>query len=447
MNQTILIDVAVVLGLATLVGLSSFASYLRLLMRRLTPVAARKVFPPDPEGRVVAPRERVGVSISALHGALMVAFSAGLALFVLNQHPGHFWESFGTALLIALGVIAVFDQLIPFVLVARHDEPEKILLQWHGLLRASVTLALFLTFPIVVSTTINRLLEANEPQDEPATPQEDLQELLEVGEQEGLIEKEEGEMLQSVVAFGDQQVREVMTPRPEIAAIEIDASIEDLRALFREKRHTRFPVYRDTVDKIEGLVSMGDLMELSPQAQAQATIRSLVRPVVFVPETKRNVDLLKELQNSTKQIVLVIDEYGSVTGLVTIEDLLEEIVGEIRDEVEPHDRDIVVEAPGTYVVAGHTEIAQLAETTGQEIEAGDYSTVAGLVLAHLGHVPVRGEQVETQRLAFEVVEANARAVLKVRVHVTAAPAEAASVPPRSSPALHHSGAMASEKRA
>lgn len=417
MSANTWIDIFAGLGLAVLVGLSSFASYLRLLIRRLTPVATRKVFPPPDDGRMVADRERVGISISALHGACMASFAAGLAMLIFSRRPDHLWEDLGTTLLIVLGVIALFDQLIPFILVARHDEPEKILLRWSALLRASVNLAVFLTFPILVSTTINRLLEADEPEEEPATPQEDLQEFLEVGEQEGLIAKEEGDILQSVVEFGDKQVREVMTPRPEIAAIDVDASIEELRALFRQKRHTRLPVYRDTLDQIEGIVSMGDLMELSPEAQAQAALRSLVRPVTFVPETKRTKDLLKELQNSTRQIVLVIDEYGSVTGLVTIEDLLEEIVGEIRDEVEPHDRDIVMEAPNSYLVAGHTEIAQLAETVGRPLEADDYSTVAGLVLAQLGRVPVRGEKVESQGLVIEVLEANARAVLKVRVRL------------------------------
>jgi putative hemolysin len=419
MSLSFWIDILGGIALALLVGLSSFASYLRLLMRRLTPMASRKVFPPPDDGRVVADRERVGISISSLHGAFMASFAAGLALLIFSQRPDHPWVDLGTTLLVALGVIAVFDQLIPFILVARHDEPETILLQWRGVLGASVRLAVPLTFPILISTTINRLLEPNEPAEEPATPQEDLQELLEVGEQEGLIAKEEGEMLQSVVEFGDKQVREVMTPRPEIAAIDIDSTIEELRSLFRQKRHTRLPVYRGTLDQIEGIISMGDLMELSPEAQTHATLRSLVRAVAFVPETKRTKDLLKELQNSTRQIVLVIDEYGSVTGLVTIEDLLEEIVGEIRDEIEPHDRDIMMEAPNSYLVAGHTEITQLAEKVGRPLQSGDYSTVAGLVLARLGHVPVRGEKVETEGLIIEVLEANPRAVLKVRVRVAA----------------------------
>ena len=407
------------LALALLVGMSSLASYLRLLMRRLTPMAARKVFPPHGAGRAGADRERVGVSISALHGALMAVFAAGLAILVFREDPRHPWVDLGTAVLIVLGVIAIFDQLIPFVLVARHDEPEMILLEWGGILRATVLLAAPLTFPILISTTIRRLLDADEPEAVPATPQEDLQELLEVGAQEGLIEKEEGEMLQSVVEFGGTLVREIMTPRPEIAALEIDSSVEDLRALYREKRHTKIPVYRDTLDQVEGLVNVGDLVELPPEDQKRATLRSLLRPAPFVPETKRNADLLRELQRSTTQLAIVIDEYGSVSGLVTLEDLLEEIVGEIRDEVEPHDRDIMQETPQSYMVAGHTELAQLAERLGRPIEGEDCSTVAGLVLAHLGHLPRPGEKVEAQGLHLEVVEANPRTVLKVRVRVPA----------------------------
>ena len=409
-----------ILALALLAGLGSVASYLRLLMRRLSPVAARKVFPALNGERVGADRERTGISISALHGALMACFAAGMAELVFSAHPGHPWESLGTALLIVLGVIAIFDQLIPFILVARHDEPEKILMQWCPFLRCTVYLAAPLIFPILVSTTIRRLLETEEPGAEEATPQEDLQELLEVGQQEGLIEKEEGEMLQSVVEFGDTLVREIMTPRTEIAALEINATAEDLRALFREKRHSRFPVYRDTLDQIEGYVNVGDLMELPPEVQSQVTLRSLLKPVPFVPETKRSLELLKEMQRSTSQLAIVIDEYGSVGGLVTLEDLLEEIVGEIRDEVEPHDRDIVQESSHSYVVAGHTEIGQLVEAVGLPIEPGEYSTVAGLLLAHLGHVPQIGERSEIGGLSIEVLDANPRTVLKVRVRTSAA---------------------------
>jgi CBS domain containing-hemolysin-like protein len=406
--------------LTALVTLSSVASYLRLLMRRLTPVASRKLFQANEGRRIQADRERVGVSISALHGAAMALFATGLMALLCTVRPAHAFENLGTALLIVLGVVAVCDQLIPFVLVARHDEPEVILEQWMPLLRVGVFLALPLTFPILISTTINRLLEPMEPRLEVAIPQEDkLQELIEVGEQEGLLREEQGELLQSVVEFGESVVRELMTPRPEIDAIEISASIEELRALFRERRHSRVIVYSGQFDHVEGIANVRDLTELPPEEQAKVTIASLVRPVLFVPETKRSSELLKELQQSTSQIAVVVDEYGSVSGVVTIEDLLEEIVGDIRDEVESHQHDIIKESPSSYIVAGQTDLAEMAEELHVEVEGRDYSTVAGLVLAQLGHVPAPGENFQKNGLSFEVLEANRRTVQKVRVTIRA----------------------------
>ncbi len=406
-----------ILVLAALVVVSSVASYLRLLMRRLSGVAARKVFQAN-EGRAIrADRERVGVSVSALHGAAMALFAVGLAALFFLRRPGHSGANLSASLLVVLCVIAICDQLIPFLLVAQHDEPEQILAEWMPILRLSVFLALPLTFPILISTGLQRLLEAEEPQPEAPSPQENLQELIQAGEQEGIIEKGQGELLQSVVEFGDKVVREVMTPRPEIAAIEINAPMEELRNVFREKRYTRYLVYSGQLDNVEGIVSIRDLTELPPAEQSRVTIRSLLRSVPFVPETKRTTELLKELQQSTTQLAVVVDEYGSVAGLVTIEDLLEEIVGEIRDEVEPHASDIVKESANSYLVAGQTELAQVIDQLKVPIEEGDYSTVAGFVLTRLGHVPTPGEKVESNGLSFEVLEADPRTVLKVRLRV------------------------------
>jgi putative hemolysin len=415
MDVRLYLTVAWIALLAVLLVLGSIASYLRLLMRRLTPVGARKLFGPREDGSVRPNRERVGVSISALHGAAMHLFAVGLTGLLVWRRPEHLWSDLGTALLIVLSAVAIADQLIPFLLVVRHDEPEVILEQWEPALRRVVVGALPLTFPILISTTIARLLESTEPEPEPPSPQENLQELIATGEQEGLIEKGEGELLQSVVKFGDKVAREVMTPRPEIAAIEINSPIEDLRALFRTKRLTRYPVFSGQVDHIEGFVSVRDLMELSPDEQGRTRLRDLVRPVPFVPETKPIRDLLKELQRSTTHMAIVIDEYGSVSGLITIEDLLEEIVGEIRDEVDPHARDIIKESPSSYLLSGHAELAQVAEEVHVPLEGDDYSTVAGLVMSQLGHVPAAGEKIESHGLTFEVLEANQRTVLKVRM--------------------------------
>ena len=180
---------------------------------------------------------------------------------------------------------------------------------------------------------------------------------------------------------------------------------------------TRYPVYSGQMDHIEGFISVRDLMELTPEEQKRATLRKLVRPVPFVPETKPIHDLLKELQQSTTQMAIVIDEYGSVSGLITIEDLVEEIVGDIRDEVEPHARDIIRESLTTYILAGHADLAQVADEVQVPLEGDGYSTVAGLVMNQLGHVPAAGEKVESHGLIFEVLEANQRTVLKVRMVV------------------------------
>ena len=416
-----------ILALSGLLACGSVASYLRLLMRRLTPVTALKVFQTGTGKRIQADRERVGVSISALHGAAMALFAIGLTGLLLFSQPGHFWGDLGTSLLLVLGAVAFFDQLIPFLLVARHDNPEVTLARWMPFLRKAVFVALPLTFPILISTTIARLLDP--PEEKPVLPssQKSLEELIQVGEAEGSIGKGEAKLLRAVMKFGEKTVREVMTPRPEIAAIEINAPIEDLRKLFSAHRYTRYPVYSGHIDRIEGIVTVRDLMGLTPEEQANAPLASLVRPVSFVPETNRIRDLLKELQQSTMQIAIAIDEFGSVAGLVTIEDLLEEIVGEIRDEVEPHARDIVKESPTSYLVAGHTEVAQLAEQLHVSVEGRDYSTVAGLLVFHLGHVPLPGEKVEHNGVTLEVLESDPRTVQKVRLRLSSPAPQAASV--------------------
>ncbi len=408
-----------VLVLAGLLVVGSVASYLRLLMRRISPVAAQQLFHSE-GGRVRADRERVGVSLSTLHGAAMALFAVGLTgLFILRE-PEHFWQALGSALFLALAAVALLDQLIPFMMVARHDEPERILERWMPFLRFVVFAALPLTFPILISTTVARLLETpDEKKEETPSPQEELQEMIQAGEQTGLIERGQGKLLQAVVEFADKVVREVMTPRPEIAALDINASFEDLRKLFQQKPQSRYPVYSSDLDHVEGIVQVQSLILLSPVEQAKGTLRSLLRPVLFVPETKPICELLKELQQTTTQMAIVIDEYGSVSGLVTVEDLVEEIVGEIRDTVEPHAHDIVKETADTFLVAGHTELAQVSDRFHVELEGSDYSTVAGLILAQLGRVPLGGEKVEKCGVSFEVLEVNQRTVLKVRMKLSA----------------------------
>jgi CBS domain containing-hemolysin-like protein len=417
--MNLLLNVVWMAALATLLVAGTVAAYLRLQMRRLTPVAALQLFQ-SRAGRLQADRERVGVSISALHGATMALFAAGVMGLLTLNWPDHLWNNLGTSILLVLIAVAIFDQMIPFVLVARGPKPEVVLGRWMPVLRKAVFVALPLTFPILISTGVRRLLEPLEEEVVPR-PQPSLEEFLEASEREGLIEAGQGELMKSVLAFGTKVVREVMTPRPEMVALDVDAPIEQLRRLFREKRFTRYPVYRGQLDQILGIVNVRDLMGLPPDEQARAALRSLVRPVSLVPETKRIRELLKELQQTTTQMAIAIDEYGSVAGLVTVEDIVEELVGEIRDEWEPHAGDIVKLTSDTYLVAGNTELAHLSNQLHLHLEGRDFSTVAGLILSRLGHVPLPGEKVELDGMVFEVLEANPRTVLKVRLRFPSKP--------------------------
>jgi CBS domain containing-hemolysin-like protein len=236
---------------------------------------------------------------------------------------------------------------------------------------------------------------------------------LEAGVQEGLIEKEERRMLQSIVDFGDTIVREVMTPRPDIVAIRADATLEALRALLREQEYSRIPVYKDNLDTVLGFVFVKDLIQLQPGEDRAIT--TLMRPAYFVPETKRVADLLKDFQRQQIQIAIVVDEYGGTAGLVTLEDLLEEIVGEIRDEYDVETEPIVDEGNGRYVFSGKVDIDEVAERLGMRIEREGFETLGGYLLAHLGRVPAPGEKFEIDGLSVEVLEAERRRIHRVRI--------------------------------
>jgi putative hemolysin len=241
----------------------------------------------------------------------------------------------------------------------------------------------------------------------------------EAAEQE-LIEGEGRKLLQSIVDFGGTLVREVMTPRPDIVAIRDNSTIADLRALFREQEYSRFPVYRENLDNIVGVVFVKDLIQLLDGAiSADAPIEGLLRPATFVPETKRVPELLKEFQRKQVQIAIVVDEYGGTAGLVTIEDLLEEIVGEIRDEYDVETEPVVDEGHGSFVFSAKVSIDEFRDRLDVEIEDDGFETVGGYLLTRVGRVPAVGETFEIDGLTIEVLEAERRRIHKVRVRKAA----------------------------
>jgi CBS domain containing-hemolysin-like protein len=237
---------------------------------------------------------------------------------------------------------------------------------------------------------------------------------LEAGEEQGLIEGDEKRLLQSIVDFGGTLVREVMTPRPDIVAIQAGATVADLRALFREQEYSRFPVYKENLDNILGVIRVKDLLQIDGAPGETLPLTSLVRPATFVPETKRVPELLKEFQRKQVQMAIVVDEYGGTAGLVTIEDLLEEIVGEIRDEDDVESEPIVDEGNGSYVFSAKVSFEELRDRLDLEAEPEGFETVGGYILTRVGRVPAVGETFEVDGLQVEVLEAERRRIHKVR---------------------------------
>jgi magnesium and cobalt exporter, CNNM family len=231
-----------------------------------------------------------------------------------------------------------------------------------------------------------------------------------------LPEGQAREMLRTLVDFRETMVREVSTPRPDIIAIEADATIGQLRALFREQQYSRIPVFKDTIDNIQGFVFVKDLITMKSDAQPTDSIAPLLRPAYFVPETKKVPELLTEFQRNRIQSAIVVDEYGSTAGLVTIEDLLEEIVGEIRDEYDVEADKVVEEGDGHFVFSGITHIEEMGLHLKVHVEPRGFETVGGYLMSHLGRVPTVGERFELDGLEVEVLEAERRRVTRVRIH-------------------------------
>ena len=244
---------------------------------------------------------------------------------------------------------------------------------------------------------------------------EHIEALIDAGAEEGILEEEDRKLIHSVVAFGDKSVREVMTPRPNIVAIAADKSLEDLRQLVIHEQFSRIPVYRDSIDNIIGFIHVRDIFELDAEERQRKPLKDLMRPIPLVPETKPVSELLREMQRDSSHMVVVVDEYGNTAGLATMEDLVEEILGEIRDEHEP-DRDVRQESERVFVAPGSLDLGRLQDLLNFRPNGDTESTtVGGLVAEWLGHVPQVGETVERGGIRIEVLAGDERRVQEVRI--------------------------------
>jgi len=251
---------------------------------------------------------------------------------------------------------------------------------------------------------------------EEPTPAENIDALISAGTEEGLIEEYDRKLIQGVVEFGDKIVRQVMTPRPNIVAIGADATLEQLRQVVIDEQFSRIPVYEQNIDQMMGFVHVRDMFELEEEERAGRTVRELVRPVKFVPETKPVSDLMRQMQQENTHMVIVVDEYGNTAGLATMEDLLEVIIGEIRDEHEP-DSDVTEDGQGGYIVSGSFELNRIGDLfrTFHREEDIESTTVGGLVSEWLGHVPKAGESADRDGVHIQVLASDEFRVGRVRL--------------------------------
>ena len=390
-----------------LLALATFAQvlYLESMRLRTRDLPALKFFKDTLEDKIGLQTERGAGSFSLVKHTLVILLALGyFAEFEVV------WQ----AALAAWVTMVAMAFALPQLLYRRTSG--RWLLPLVPLLRALAWIARPCE---AVLTFFQRLIDLADDQaaaEEPPTPAENIEALISAGTEEGLIGEQDRELIQSVVEFGDKVVREVMTPRPNIVAIQADATLEQLRQLVIHEQYSRIPVFEQNVDQIVGFVHARDMFEIDEEEREDRLVRELVRTILFVPETKPVHELMRQMQQESTHMVIVVDEYGNTAGLATMEDLLEVIIGEIRDEHEPSS-DVVDDGRGGYIVSGNFDLARVEDLldTFHPEENIESTTVGGLISEWLGRVPKPGEYVERHGLRIEVLAGDHLRVAQVRL--------------------------------
>lgn len=356
-----------------------------------------------------------------------IALEFGVLLFDRAPHVAQpTYAEIVQAVLAIILVVMVCNQVLPWMLFERTRGRWTVQMLWP------IRLLLWVVTPVTV--LIRFFFSVVSLSEEPASRGEetavDVEALLEAGEEEGILEENDRELVRSAVEFGDKLVREVMTPRPRVFAVRENLTLERFLMELKEHNFSRVPVYSGSLDNVTGIAFSHDLLQISDEEARTRTVASIQRPAAFVPETKRGYELLREMQREKQHMRIVIDEYGGVSGIVTIEDMLEQIVGDIRDE---HETEVPVEeahreADGTWVLPGGFPVGQLQDLFKEEFDIGqgfEATTVGGLVSEIEGRIPLAGEMVvlESAGLRIEILASTDRRVERVRVFPPIAVAE------------------------
>jgi len=349
---------------------------------------------------------------------------------------GHFWLAFlvlETTRGVVYFVSGTWESLVEFcvfltleVVIAMHFIPDMLLYRttgrWLLPLLPLIRAAMWLVWPVRVflegAESLARISEQEPEMTQEQRTEERIEALVDAAEEEGIIAADQADLIEQVVEFSDKRVREVMTPRPNIVALPADATLEDLHAKVVATKLNKIPVYEKSLDDIFGVVYSQDLLQIADQDLLKRRVRELVKPVLFIPETKIGSELLREMRQKGQPLAVVIDEHGTVAGIATVEDLVEEIVGESGNDGKPPAPDVVREPDGGLVMRGSMPIDHVEQLLG--VKFGDktdeaVTTLAGLMSHVSGKVPTPGDRIDLAGHRFEVLEANQRKVLRVRI--------------------------------
>jgi CBS domain containing-hemolysin-like protein len=406
-------------GAITYVGTVSAA--FNALMRLSLRIHAERTDSNDMLGRYLEDPRRLFIPARLLVSTLTVVTAAFLARVTGVDRTG-----LPVLVFSIFSIVLICEHLIPLILVRR--DPERVL----DVLLPSFDVILRLLRPLTagmlrlgtnghrrnqsgVRRSQSSIRKTPNGKGQAAPPPVETTPPPPVPEGESVQEGQARELLRTLADFRETMVREVMTPRPDIVAIDSDATIDQLYGMFREQQYSRVPVFKETLDNVLGFVFIKDLIQRGPAAGTGGPITPLVRPAHFVPETKRVPDLLKEFQRRRVQIAIVVDEYGGTAGLVTVEDLLEEIVGEIRDEYDVEIERIVDEGHGKFLLSGSVHVDEMANLMKVNVDGHGFETVGGFLLSKLGRVPNVGEHMEVDGLDVEIVDTQQRRITRVRM--------------------------------
>ncbi len=407
---------SVIVALVILIGLLTLVSYVDRVYQEAGKFLSRDfqdnidAFEQKIEPALRVARSRAALSMAVLTQLTIAAIALLIGFLIFRDPDWNIYEVLQATISLLL-IVIVCNRFLPFLFFSRTKG--EWLAHWVLLLRGLIYLVMPVTIVLGFLQSVATLTRDNTTE-QPETAAEAVDALIEAGQEEGIIQEGDRDLIQSVVEFSGKTVREAMKPRPVMFAVPTSTTVEQFIDMLRAKHYSRVPVYEGSIHNIKGIVYTADVLQV-PDTEAQVrTLDSIMRrDVYFVPESKLGSDLLREMQKQNVRMAIVVDEYGGVAGLVTIEDLVEEIVGEIRDERDKPE--IVRDGERAFIVSGGMDVDRLNELFGMKPEGKESATIAGLVSELAGRIPRKGETVEDDGLRFEVLESTDRKVERVRV--------------------------------